>query len=234
MSTAPQFDLDMIRQSLTLLEWGPDVCAELRCLGNREIGLRHGTISGYYTEPERMAQDAAQWSGKVGGVYVVLNPCIRRLVHRANNRFRLYAPQRSATRDNEVARRRWLFVDLDPIRPSGLASTDAEHTLALERAQAVRDYLRGQGIGGLVLADSGNGGHVLVPFDRANDEENCRRAEGFLEGLAERFDDERVKVDTTTFNASRLCKLYGSMSCKGDAHATENPHRISRILEVDE
>jgi hypothetical protein len=38
---------------------------------------------------------------------------------------------------------------------------------------------------------------------------------GILEALAFRFDDDRVKVDTTS-NAARIWKLYGTTARKGD------------------
>jgi hypothetical protein len=218
-----------IERTLTLLEWEPSFCYELRALGNREIGIRHGTVSGYFSDPKKMAQAAADWSGKVEGVYMVLNPVLTRLLWRSANRVRHFA--RHTTKDEEVTRRRRLLVDLDPVRPAGLSATDEEHELALDRATAVRDYLHGKGFSDLVLADSGNGGHVWVPFDRPNDAEANGRAERFLRGLAEQFSDEAVVVDQTTHNASRLCKLYGTMSCKGDP-SPENPHRLSRILEI--
>ena len=40
---------------------------------------------------------------------------------------------------------------------------------------------------------------------------------------------EQVKVDTTTYNAARITKLYGTVSCKGDS-TEERPHRRSKIL----
>ncbi len=226
----PRHDPAEIVRSMSLLEWGPDVCAELRALGNRELGIRHSAVSGYFSDPATMAAAAAQWSGVTEAVYFVLNPIPCRLLWRSANRIRRFA--RHTTRDEEVSRRRWLLVDFDPMRPAGLSSTDSEHEAALERAAAVRDHLATRGFTGMVLADSGNGAHVLVPFDRPNDAENRDRAEGFSRGLAARFDDERVKIDPTTFNASRLCKVYGTLCCKGDEHP-ENPHRLARILERD-
>ncbi len=233
VSHAAQVQLDHnaadVERTLNLLEWGPEVSAELRALGNREIGFRHGTISGYFDDPATMAAAAADCAGKVEGVYMVLNPVPRRLLGRASNRCRLWS--KHTTSDAEVARRRWLLVDCDPTRPAGLSSTDAEHQAALDRASAVRAHLLRNGFSGLVLADSGNGGHVLVPIDWANDKDADTRAKTFLCGLARRFDDDRVKIDPTTFNAARLCKLYGTRACKGDP-LPENPHRLSRILEV--
>src|SRR5438128_2350529 len=118
MNAPPTADMADILRFLRLLEWGEEVCAELRCLGNRETGFRHGTISGYFRDLELMAKAAAYWSGKVEGCYAVLNPIPRRIWHRTRNRLRLYTPRDYTTKDHEVRERRWLLVDLDAIRPA--------------------------------------------------------------------------------------------------------------------
>jgi hypothetical protein len=38
-----------------------------------------------------------------------------------------------------------------------------------------------------------------------------------------------VEVDKTTFNAARICKLYGTVARKG-SHLPERPHRLTRLL----
>jgi hypothetical protein len=43
---------------------------------------------------------------------------------------------------------------------------------------------------------------------------------------------EGVSVDNTVSNMSRLCKLYGTMACKGD-NTTVRPHRRS-YLEIQD
>ena len=45
------------------------------------------------------------------------------------------------------------------------------------------------------------------------------------------FSDQRVKVDTTTFNPARIVKLYGTPARKGDS-TEDRPHRLARLLEV--
>ena len=52
-----------------------------------------------------------------------------------------------------------------------------------------------------------------------------------LKALSFRFDDDAVKVDTGVKNAARITKLYGTLTCKGDA-TNERPHRRSRLVEV--
>jgi len=61
------------------------------------------------------------------------------LIARAANRLRVRAAETTA--DADVPHRRWLLIDIDPVRPSGVSATDSELAIARERAQAVRDHL---------------------------------------------------------------------------------------------
>ena len=54
--------------------------------------------------------------------------------------------------------------------------------------------------------------------------ENCLRA---LDAI---FNDSENKIDTTVFNASRICEIYGMLAAKGDS-TPDRPHRVCRILE---
>ncbi len=82
-----------------------------------------------------------------------------------------------------------------------------------------------------ILADSGNGAHLLYRIDLpANDDGLVKRV---LEGLAFRFDDAEVRVDTTTHNPARIWKLYGTLAAKGD-DTDERPHRLARLTYVPE
>ncbi len=54
-----------------------------------------------------------------------------------------------------------------------------------------------------------------------------------LHSLGERFSDDFIKVNEATANASRICKLYGTMVRKGDSTANR-PHRRSHLLETPE
>jgi hypothetical protein len=133
------------------------------------------------------------------------------------------------TGDIDITKRRWLPVELDPVRPSGISSTDEEHSLAVERAFEIRDALRQRDWPEPIVGDSGNGSHLLYRVELpTSDDELVKR---FLQALASRFDDDRVKIDQQVFNPSRIWKLYGTVSRKGD-HVADRPHRLARILEV--
>lgn len=94
-------------------------------------------------------------------------------------------------------------------------------------------YLREKGWAEPVAGDSGNGAHLLYPVNLPNDAESLGLTKGVLEALSFRFSDEVVSVDTTTANAARIWKLYGTTARKGDS-TEDRPHRVSRLLKVPE
>jgi hypothetical protein len=214
--------IDTIKQTLSLL-LEPGQVAELRCLNTVK-----GTISGYFDDFNKLAKVAAKISGQAPAVYITLNPVNPALLARSVNRVTPFAKQ--TTSDADIIKRRWLPIDFDPVRPAGISSTDEEHEAAIQRAEDARVWLSDMGFPSGILADSGNGGHLLHRIDAANDDAARALIEGTLRALNEKFSDDKVKVDLTTFNAARIWKLYGTMACKGDS-TEERPHRIARILE---
>jgi hypothetical protein len=47
---------------------------------------RHRTVSDYFSDPAKLAQTAAQWSGQAPGIYITLNPVNPALLARAANK----------------------------------------------------------------------------------------------------------------------------------------------------
>lgn len=218
-------DAAEIRRAISLLLAPGQVC-ELRVLNTRK-----GTVSGYFSDVDKSAQAATNWSGKAPAIYLTLNPVNPVLLARASNRVKEYA--RETTADSQIIGRRWLPIDFDAVRPAGISSTDAEHQKALERAREAREWLRLQGWPEPIYADSGNGAHLLYPVELPNDQASTTLLMDCLKALAFRFDDEAVVVDTGNFNPARIWKLYGTAVCKGDS-TPDRPHRLARILEVPE
>lgn len=222
---AAKFDQAEIRRSLDLL-LTPGNVYELRVPGTRQ-----GTLSGYFDDLQKLALAAANVSGRGPAAYLTLNPVNRDLLARAANRVKPYA--RLATTDGDVVARHWLTVDLDAVRPSGISSTDSQHAQALDRAKEVRSLLSTSGWPEPILADSGNGGHLIWRVGLPSDSASTQVIAGCLKALSFRFDDETVKIDTGTYNPGRPWKLFGTLVAKGD-NTRERPHRIARMLEVPE
>ncbi len=150
------------------------------------------------------------------------------LLARRSNRVER-AEEGDAAKDADVLVRRWLLVNVDPVRDAKIGTNDAEKARAAEVARAVREYLHGLGWPEPIVADSGNGYHLLYRIDLpAADGGPVKRV---LESLARRFDTDGAKVDTGVFNPARICKLPGTWAKKGDPTA-DRPHRQGRILHA--
>lgn len=217
-----------IRRALALL-FEPGDVIELRAPN----AGRAGVVSGYYDDPDALARDGVRLAVRrdLPGIYVTPNPVKAALLARAANRFIERA--KHTTSDADIACRRWLLVDLDPVRPAGVSSTNAEHDAALALARQARDWLAELGMphGSIVLADSGNGAHLLVRVELPNDTESTELCKRCLAALDLRLSSDEVHVDTTTCNAARIWKLYGTAARKGDP-TLERPHRRARLLDV--
>jgi hypothetical protein len=216
----------VIRQALAALFSGGVV--EVRALGD------YATHSGYFDDFAKLAAcaEALDADPEVRGIYVTLNEVNRALLARRANRVKMRLTRSDpTTSDADILRRRWLPIDLDPVRPSGVSSTEEEHAAALRRADEIALWLNEQGFPHPIRADSGNGAHLLYAIDLANDDEATALVKGVLATLDALFSDERVTVDTANVNAARIWKLYGTCSRKGD-NTPERPHRRAKLLSV--
>lgn len=190
---------------------------------------RRGTISGYFDDAEALTDAVLAIDGTVPGVYFTLNPCDRALLARAANRLKDHALV--TTSDADIVSRRWLLIDFDPVRPPGISSSTSEHGRAIAAACAAWDDLRRAGFPDPVVADSGNGAHLLYRVALPNGPEVTEIVKQILAGVAARCAPDDVDVDRTVFNAGRICKVYGTIARKGD-NLPDRPHRRSRLLEI--
>ncbi len=222
---AARVDTDgtMIRESLAVLT-GAEGVRELRIPNTGK-----GTVSGYFDDLDKCALAAEEWSGRAPGIYITLNPVDSNLLARSANRLTQYA--KHTTSDSDILGRSWLPIDLDPVRPAGISSTDEEHGLALARAEQISAFLKEQGWPDPVFGDSGNGAHLLYAIDLPDDECSKEVVNKCLETLDWLFSDDAVKVDRTTGNAARIWKVYGTLACKGD-NLPERPHRVAQLLRI--
>jgi putative DNA primase/helicase len=223
-------DMNEIKRAVRVL-FDPESVIELRVLKANSDGKPYGTVSGYFDgkHREELAEAAAYWSGRAPGVYFTLNPVRPDLLARASNRAKTWA--RETASDSQIVSRRWLLIDFDPSRPSGISATEAEKAFALARAQQSQAWLAEQGWPAPLLADSGNGAHLLYRVDLPNDPPATALVKAVLKALAERWGDSAVMVDQSVFNAARICKLYGTLSAKGDS-TSDRPHRIARLVDI--
>ena len=153
---------------------GPGALHEVRA-----PGTRRGTVSGYFNDRDGLVEAACELSGQAPGVYPTLNPVPDDLLARAANHVVPYA--KHTTSDSDITVRRWLPVDFDPVRPAGISSTNEEHAAAVERARACQKFLAEMGFPDPILAESGNGAHLLYRIDLRTTM-NARRSYGAASG----------------------------------------------------
>jgi hypothetical protein len=143
-----------------------------------------------------------------------------------------WAEQGELAKDKDVLCRRWLLVDVDPVRDALISATAEEKAAAKEVAQRVRVELAERGWPRPVRGDSGNGYHLVYPVNLPNDDASTKMLERVLLALAERYDTERVTIDKAVFNAGRLCKVPGTWARKG-SDTEDRPHRLAKLLGVN-
>ncbi|HKH20052.1 MAG TPA: YfjI family protein, partial [Gammaproteobacteria bacterium] len=223
----PQPDATLIAAALNALFESDDVI-ELRALLSKQ---RRRTDVGYFDgkHREQLIQEAVRLNNAGAAVYVTLNRLDPQLLARCANRVQQGAQTSAA--DADVTRRRWLLLDFDPIRPKDTSSTGEQLKAAKDCARACYQALKAEGWPEPVVAESGNGMHLLYPLDMPSDNESRDLIKGTLAGLAQRFDTERVTLDRTVFNAGRIIKLYGTVANKGD-HTLTAPWRLSRLVST--
>ncbi len=198
-----------------------------------EVRMLHtskGTISGYYDAEhfDKLAHDLRSYDGK-WNIFFTLNKLDENIVARSLNHLTQWS--KHTTTDAEITRRNWILIDLDPVRPSGVSSTDEELRKAEELAEKVVDFLGKEGFSEAIRAMSGNGHHILLPVNLPNDSDVTKVIKNFLLVLDARYSTAEVKIDVTTYNAARITKLYGTVACKGD-DTKDRPHRQSYIISV--
>ena len=224
----PKPDRAAILEALEAL-YDPEDIIELRAFPKG----RKRTVAGYFDSEHReaLADAAVQLNAQGAAVYVTLNRIDPQLLGRYSNRVETYAA--ATVTDANVIRRRWLLIDLDPVRPKDTSATDEQLKMAINSATACYLELEARGWPKPLVGKSGNGLHLLYPLDLPNDPASRDLVKGVLASLAMWFDTEAVKVDQSVFNAGRITKLYGTVATKGDDISLA-PWRVSRLEATPE
>ena len=157
---------------------------------------------------------------KAKGCYVTVNPVKNELLNRAVNRVRP-AGREPTSCDSDILCRRWLLVDCDAKRVSGIPSSDAEHTLAAEKAEEIRSGLASMGWSEPIVTDSGNGAQLMYRIDLPTDDD--RLLENVLKSIAPASNDAAISslVAPSSFASS---SSVGSLPRENSS--------FSRIMDV--
>ena len=207
---------------------------EIRVLGVQMHGWKEkANWSGFFKDAG-VATHALDklWNECEGGhAYVTVNPVYNGLYDRNPDMFRL---SKSAAKDEDITRRNWIYIDFDPTRPTGVSATSEEKAKAWAVSMEAKTWLSSQGWPEPIVVDSGNGYHLYYRCDLEAKDDLHREVLGFLGdkyGLKTR--DDPVDVDQSVHNASRLAKIPGVVSRKGES-TPERPHRGSQIIHIPE
>lgn len=217
------FDENEVKKTIAIMK--PDgQLFECRMLEGTKI------YSGYFTDADTLVNALSRENLRDRNVYITLNEidegCYGRKQHDCFVQIRNKEP---TTGDKDIVGYNWLMVDLDPERPSGTSSSEAEMAEAKTLGNKVYLGLRNMGFENPLTAYSGNGVHLLYKIQLANTPERVELVSKCLKVLDLLFSTERVKVDVRNSNPSRICKLYGCTSTKG-ADTKDRPHRQSYII----
>lgn len=215
-----QIDMDKIKNALSILKPNGQLF-EIRILKGKSI------ISGYFTDVNVLAEEFQKVDLRDANVFYTLNMIDPDCYSRKQRDH--FLQEKTTTSDPDIIGYQWMLVDLDPIRKTGISSTNAELIKAHDKAKDVVNYLRDIGFSAPVMALSGNGIHLLYPINLANNPENAELVSKCLKALDFLFSDEYVAIDTVVSNPARISKLYGTMAQKGSP-TKDRPHRMSRII----
>lgn len=195
----------------------------------RIIKGKKNPMVGYFKDVSVMIEQLRKQDLRGANIYMVLNEindaCYSK---KAKDKFML---NEQSTTDKEIIGRQWILIDLDPVRPSGVSASNDEIVKAKKKAQEIYAYLLKQGFSEPVIGFSGNGYHLLYKVKLDNTPEHNERVKRFLMTLDALFSDDDIKIDTSNFNPSRVCKLYGTLAQKG-SNTDERPHRMSALTFV--
>jgi hypothetical protein len=129
----PRADSAEIERAISLI-FEPGDAVEVRILK-----MRAGVGAGHFDNPSAMVAviHLGDTKYRAAGVYHVLNKINPALLGRAYNRLKERVEYTTA--DNNILGLRWLPVDLDPLRPTGIPSSDEEDAQAIPRARAIAE-----------------------------------------------------------------------------------------------
>lgn len=186
------------------------------------------TYSGYFKDVDTILREIKPY--ELCNIYFTLN-IINDACYSREQHDRISTRPKSTTSDAEIIARKWCLIDIDCEKPADTNSSDEEKKLAQEVVNNVYKFLRDEGFEQPVVCDSANGYHLLYKQAMLSNDRNTEVMKKFLKVLDMYFSTEKVKIDCSTFNPSRICKLYGVISRKG-ANTKERPQRESKILRV--
>ncbi|QEH33964.1 hypothetical protein OJF2_24970 [Aquisphaera giovannonii] len=180
------------------------------------------TLAGWFDDADAAVADLGRLQGV--SAYVTVNPIRDDLLSRTCNRV---AKQRSTSADADVAAVRWLYLDLDPVRPADISATEPEHAAAL----SLRDKILAENpeiAEAAHYGSSGNGAWILVRIEDLDPTEGTKHVGAALDWFARTYSTDAVVVDTATRNPARVMCCVGTIKAKG-SDTLKRPWRTATI-----
>lgn len=216
------FDEEQVRKTIAVMKPNNQIFEVRVVYGNKQ------NFSGYFRDADTLIKELGRINPYDCNVYITLNQLVSGCMGRSQLEHFEKNPK-NTTSDNDVTGLEWLMIDLDPKRPAGTSSSDAECNTARDLGNKIYMALKNMGFEEPIAAFSGNGVHMLYKIRLSNTKENTELLKKCLSVLDIMFSiDGAIEVDTKNFNASRICKLYGTSAQKG-SNTAERPHRMSFI-----
>ena len=138
-----------------------------------------GVVAGYFSDADRLCNIITSISccSDIKAAYYTINPVNPIL---ADNEYNRLLPASSTTKDKDILSRNVLFIDLDPVRPSGISATEEEKAAAKHIGEEIQDYLKTRGFPTPAWVDSGNGYHLYYRIDLFNSQDSTNLIKNFL------------------------------------------------------
>jgi archaellum biogenesis ATPase FlaH len=224
-----EIDEEQIRLWWSIFK-SPDRLAEIRLLGGKS------SFSGYFKTADSLISNIRYYLEKeTDGRYTPLQAyCIFNDIDEAlygREQHERFVNGAKTTKDDNILKRNFVLVDLDPERVSGVSASNEEFEYAHLKAVDVYKYLIGVGFSEPIICVSGNGYHLYVSCDMPNDDAHHTLVNNFLKSLGNMFSDSHVDIDQSVGNAANLTKLMGTWAKKGSC-TQDRPWRQSRFVKV--
>lgn len=132
--------------------------------------------------------------------------------------------------DDAIDYRDLLLIDIDRANPSKEPANQAELEAAEILSKDISNYLNQNDWGNPIKMLSGNGYHLYYILNELpNNGIHTTLIKNLLKELANKFNNEVVKVDKVVYNASRITKVPGTIAYKGTS-SESRPYRMARVL----
>lgn len=181
-------------------------------------------VTRYYGDKDKFIQEVAYLNSQGFTCYAGLQPRNLQLTSK-----------KKAGCDENIIGLRFLYADLDPIRPNGVNATDEEKLLCQQASGVIVENIsNGLGYQPPIVVDSGNGTWLLLPLPEvAITAENRREIAGRLKAwgakFREKFETPGIKIDPQVYDLRRLTKIPGTRIFN-HPDTSERPQRISSFI----